>query len=162
MTLQLAEARAQAERHQAALTQAKAYLESMLANLSAGVLAFDEDLHLRAANRSAGAILGIEFAPLVGAAAGRWPAPAPGVAELGQEIAAAFERVGTAQWERQVERALHGRTQLLLLRGSRLPAGAEGGYVVVFDDVTHLAAGATRRGVGRGGAAPGARDSRTR
>src|SRR4029079_5117243 len=45
MTLQLAEARAQAERHQAALTQAKVYLESLLANLSAGVLAFDEELN---------------------------------------------------------------------------------------------------------------------
>jgi len=139
MTQQLADARAQAERHQAALTQAKAYLESLLANLSAGVLAFDEELNLRAANRSAGAILGIEFAPLVGAAAARWPAIAPGVTELGQEIAATFERAGAAQWERQVERPLRGRTQLLLLRGTRLPAGAEGGSVVVFDDITHLA-----------------------
>jgi len=139
MTLQLAEARAQAERHQAALTQAKAYLESLLANLSAGVLAFDEELDLRAANRSAGAILGIDFAPLVGVSAGRWPEIAPGLAELGQEIAATFERAGAAQWERQVERPSRGRTQLLLLRGTRLPAGAEGGCVVVFDDITHLA-----------------------
>ena len=139
MTLQLAEARAQAERHQAALAQAKAYLESLLANLSAGVLAFDEELNLRAANRSAGAILGIDFTPLVGAAATRWPAAAPGVAELGREIAATFERAGSGQWERQVERPLQGRTQLLLLRGTRLPAGAEGGSVVVFDDITHLA-----------------------
>ena len=139
MTLQLAEARAQAERHQAALTQAKAYLESLLANLSAGVLAFDEELNLRAANRSAGAILGIDFEPVVGAQAVRWPAVAAGVPELGQEIAAGFERAGPAQWERQVERALRGRTQLLLLRGTRLPGGAEGGCVVVFDDITHLA-----------------------
>ena len=139
MTQQLAEARAQADRHQAALTQAKAYLESLLANLSAGVLAFDEELNLRAANRSAGAILGIDFAPLVGIAAPRWPEMAPGVPELGREIAAGFERAGTAQWERQAERPLLGRTQLLLMRGTRLPQGAEGGCVVVFDDITHLA-----------------------
>jgi nitrogen fixation/metabolism regulation signal transduction histidine kinase len=139
MTQQLADARAQAERHQAALTQAKVYLESLLANLSAGVLAFDEELNLRAANRSAGAILGLEFAPLVGVAASRWPAIATGVSELGQEIATTFERAGTTQWERQVERPLRDRTQLLLLRGTRLPAGAEGGCVVVFDDITHLA-----------------------
>ncbi len=139
MTLQLAEARAQAERHQAALTQAKAYLESLLANLSAGVLAFDEELNLRAANHSAGTILGIDFTPLLGTAAARWPAAAPGVAGLGQEIVAAFGRAGGTEWEQQVERALHGRTQLLLLRGTRLPRGAEGGSVVVFDDITHLA-----------------------
>ena len=139
MTLQLAEAGAQAERHQAALTQAKAYLESLLANLSAGVLAFDEEQNLRAANHSAGTILGIDFAPLLGVASLRWPATAPGLAELGREIATAFEGASGVEWEKQVERPLHGRTQLLLLRGTRLPRGAEGGCVVVFDDITHLA-----------------------
>jgi len=137
MTQQLAEAYARAERHQAALTQAKVYLESLVAHLSAGVLAFDEELNLRAANRSAGAILGIDFAPLLGTAAGHWPAA--GVGELGREMAAAFARAGAAAWEQQVERSLRGRTQLLLLRGTRLPSGAEGGCVVVFDDITHLA-----------------------
>ncbi len=139
MTLQLAEARAQADRNHAALTQAKAYLESVLANLSAGVLAFDEELNLRAANRSASMILGIDLAPLLGVAAARWPPAAPGVTELGREIAAAFERAGTAEWEQQIERALSGQTQQLLLRGTRLPQDAEGGGVVVFDDITHLA-----------------------
>jgi nitrogen fixation/metabolism regulation signal transduction histidine kinase len=139
MTLQLAEARAQAERHQAALVQAKAYLESVLANLSAGVLAFDEESNLRAANRSAGDILGVDLGPLIGIAAARWPGAAPGLADLGREIAAAFERAGGTEWEQQVERAAHGRNQLLLLRGTRLPQGAEGGSVVVFDDITHLA-----------------------
>ena len=138
MTLQLAEAHARAERHQAALTQAKAYLESLLANLSAGVLAFDEELNLRAANRSAGAILGTDFTPLVGSTPPHWPATA-GLDELGRTVAAAFARSGAGQWEQQVERPLRGRTQLLLLRGTRLPSGSEGGCVVVFDDITHLA-----------------------
>jgi PAS domain S-box-containing protein len=139
MTLQLAEAHALAERHQAALGQAKAYLESLLANLSAGVLAFDEESHLRAANHSAGAILGIDFTPLIGTAVAHWPAATPGVAELGQTIATGFARGGNGEWEQQVERPQLGRTQLLLLRGTRLPAGSEGGSVVVFDDITHLA-----------------------
>ena len=139
MTLQLAEAHAQAERHQAALTQAKAYLESLLANLSAGVLAFDEELNLRAANRSADALLGIDFVPLVGMPPRDWPAAAPAIGDLAREIEAAFARAGNAEWEQQVERSLHSRTQLLLLRGTRLPAGSEGGCVVVFDDITHLA-----------------------
>ena len=139
MTLQLAEARAQAERHQAALAQAKAYLESVLANLSAGVLAFDEELNLRAANRSAGELLGVSIAPLIGVAVARWSGPGAGLAELGRQIAAAFERAGGAEWEQQVERPLHGRTQLLLLRGTRLPQGSAAGSVVVFDDITHLA-----------------------
>jgi nitrogen fixation/metabolism regulation signal transduction histidine kinase len=41
MTQQLGEARAQAEHHRAETEAAQAYLESVLANLSAGVLAFD-------------------------------------------------------------------------------------------------------------------------
>jgi nitrogen fixation/metabolism regulation signal transduction histidine kinase len=139
MTMQLAEARAQAERHAAALVQAKAYLESVLANLSAGVLVFDEELNLRAANRSSGDILGIDFAPLMGIAAARWPELAPGLARLGREIAGEFDRPARREWEQQVEREFRGRTQLLLLRGTRLPQGAEGGSVVVFDDITHLA-----------------------
>jgi nitrogen fixation/metabolism regulation signal transduction histidine kinase len=139
MTMQLAEAHAQTERHQAALSQAKAYLESLLANLSAGVLAFDEELNLRAANRSAGALLGIDFAPLIGTAPASWAEAAPAIGTLGREIAAAFARADSAEWEQQVERPLHSRTQLLLLRGTRLPSGSEGGCVVVFDDITHLA-----------------------
>jgi len=139
MTLQLAEARAEAERHQTELAHAKAYLESILGNLSAGVLAFDEALQLRGANRSAGAILGADFTPLIGVGPQRWTERAPELADLGREIAAAFERAGSGEWEEQLERPSGGATQLLLLRGTRLPQGGEAGCVVVFDDITHLA-----------------------
>jgi nitrogen fixation/metabolism regulation signal transduction histidine kinase len=139
MTLQLTEARATAERNQAELAQAKAYLEGIVANLSAGVLAFDEALELRAANRSAGTILGVDFAPLMGAAPQRWPAIAPGLSELARKISSAFEEAGGREWEQQVERRSRRTNQLLLLRGTQLPQGTERGYVVVFDDITHLA-----------------------
>ena len=58
MTHQLGEAQAQAEHHRQETEAAQAYLESVLANLSAGVLAFDLRFRLRAANRGAQAILG--------------------------------------------------------------------------------------------------------
>ena len=138
MTLQLAEARAMAERHQAELAQAKAYLESIVASLSAGVLAFDEARELRSANRSANTILGIDFAPLMGAAPERWPAMAPGASELAREISAGFQRGDEREWEQQIERRWRGTSQLLLLRGTQLPQGTERGYVVVFDDITHV------------------------
>src|SRR5260221_2823072 len=54
MTQQLGEAQRAAQLNQAQLETAKAYLESILANLSAGVLVFDESLVLRIANNSAG------------------------------------------------------------------------------------------------------------
>jgi two-component system, NtrC family, nitrogen regulation sensor histidine kinase NtrY len=139
MTLQLTEARATAERHQAELAQAKAYLESIVANLSAGVLAFDDALELRAANRSAGTILGVDFASLMGAAPQRWPELAPGLSELARTISTAFEDAGEREWSKQVERRSRNSRQLLLLRGTQLPQSTERGYVVVFDDITHLA-----------------------
>src|SRR6185503_959034 len=52
MTEQLAEARAAALLNQQQLEAAKAYLESILGQLSAGVLSFDEEHRLRSANTS--------------------------------------------------------------------------------------------------------------
>ena len=137
MTVQLAEARAAAERNQDAVTHAKAYLESLLASLSAGVLAFDGELRLRSANPSAAHILACDCTPLVGRTPGDWGAVEPTLAPLAEAIATAF--AGEAgDWEQQVEREASDGIQVLLLRGTRLPEPAETGYVVVFDDVTHL------------------------
>jgi nitrogen fixation/metabolism regulation signal transduction histidine kinase len=138
MTVQLAEARAMAERNQSQLAHAKAHLESILANLSAGVLAFDDRLRLRSANPSAAYILGVDCAPLHGIKLHQWGERDPSLATLGNEIAAAFERAGAKEWEQQVERKTKEERQVLLLRGTRLPQGAETGSVVVFDDITHL------------------------
>ena len=149
MTLQLADARAAAERHEAelaqakafqvGLAQAKAYLEGIVANLSAGVLAFDDAMELRAANRSAGAILGVDFGNIMGAPPERWTEIAPGLSELARTISRAFEDAGDREWSQQVERRSRNSRQLLHLRGTQLPQGTERGYVVVFDDITHLA-----------------------
>ncbi len=138
MTLQLAEARAEGQRKEGELANAKAQLESLLANLSAGVLAFDDALRLRSANRSAHDILGLDCGPLIGRELGAWDALDQSLAPLSQAIRTAFTALERGQWEQQVEREARDGTQVLLLRGSPLPTGAETGYVVVFDDVTHL------------------------
>ncbi|MBI3936663.1 MAG: HAMP domain-containing protein [Betaproteobacteria bacterium] len=137
MTQQLGEARAQAERNQAQVAQAKAYLESILANLSTGVLAFDAELRLRAANRSAGNILGVDLTPLIDRGLAHWAEGARQLAEFAHAIGTGFA-AADKEWEKQVERTDARGPQVLLIRGTRLPAGAEAGYVVVFDDVTHL------------------------
>lgn len=138
MTLQLAEARAQAERNQAEVAHAKAYLEGILANLSAGVLAFDDNMRLRSANPSAVHILGVELAPLVGRELHSWGERDAALAVLADTVSGAFGRAGYTEWEKQVERQVGGGTQVLLLRGTRLPQGTARGAVVVFDDITHL------------------------
>jgi nitrogen fixation/metabolism regulation signal transduction histidine kinase len=53
MTRQLSEARIAVERNRAALEQSKSYLESILANLTAGVFVFDRQFRLTTANAGA-------------------------------------------------------------------------------------------------------------
>jgi PAS domain S-box-containing protein len=137
MTVQLAEARATAERNQEALAHAKAYLESILANLSAGVLAFDGEMRLRSANPSAAQILGTPLEPLVDRTLAEWSLHEASLAPLAHEIATAFDG-GDGEWEHQIEREAAGGTQVLLVRGTRLPSPGETGCIVVFDDITHL------------------------
>jgi PAS domain S-box-containing protein len=141
MTGQLEDARSLAERNQAEVVQSKAYLESILAHLSAGVLVFDEKLSLRSANPSASAILGLKSEGLLGLTARRWGDVDSTLAVLGAEITNGFVEAGDAEWERQAERKTQTGEQHLLLRGKRLPRGVRGadsGFVVVFDDVTHV------------------------
>jgi nitrogen fixation/metabolism regulation signal transduction histidine kinase len=134
MTAQLGQARASAEANREQVEAARAYLENILANLSAGVLTFDERFRLLVANAGAGAILGENLAhregtPLAGSAT---------LDALAPVIGAAFAGSGEGSWQREIELAERG--QVILARGSRLPAPAGGGYVVVFDDITQLIA----------------------
>lgn len=136
MTRQLGEARSDTERHRAELEAARGYLESILANLSAGVLVFDRDFRLRTVNEGACTILGEDFVDLIGLPPETWVRQQV----LGEFIRAQFAAIDEAEWQAQLElERANGMPQVLLLRGSRLPAGS-GGDVVVFDDVTGLIA----------------------
>lgn len=136
MTHQLGEARAQAEHHRLEMEAAQAYLESVLANLSAGVLAFDLRFRLRAANRGALAILDDDLSGFEQTRLQDWPRHET----LAAAIMEGFARRGD-EWQEQLEIARpDGMPQALLVRGTALPASGGGGYVVVFDDITRLIA----------------------
>jgi nitrogen fixation/metabolism regulation signal transduction histidine kinase len=137
MTMQLAEARGEAQRNQEQLAAAKTYLESVLGNLSAGVMSFDAGNRLISANLSARQILGVDFDALIDTCPVEWPAREPRLSAVVDPIREAFEQDRLETWERQVEFTGLTGTQVLLLRGTRL-GGAESGLVVVFDDITRL------------------------
>jgi nitrogen fixation/metabolism regulation signal transduction histidine kinase len=101
-----------------ALESAKARLENILATLSAGVLVFDGTVALSISNQGAKAILGAE---LEGFAA---------------EMREQFRAHGVQAWQQQVE--LKGTGKTLMVRGTALAQDPEGGYVLVFDDITQL------------------------
>ena len=132
MTTQLADARRETEKHRDALEAARTYLESVLANLSAGVLAFDVDFRLKAANRGAVQILADDLARFEDETLGQWPRQQI----FAQSILQGFRDKG-AEWQQELElEGAQGNAKTLLVRGSTLPT--RGGYVVVFDDITQL------------------------
>jgi nitrogen fixation/metabolism regulation signal transduction histidine kinase len=154
MTMQLADARAAVERNRQALEDAKAYLESVLANMSAGVMVLDEQLRLVTFNASANRILHQDLA----AFQGHIFASIDSVASFSQPIVDAFsnQNAQTAgenvdpvgqYWQQQIEipRRMMGEDGdgdiTLLARGGRLPVGSGSGYVVVFDDISDLISG---------------------
>ena len=137
MTRQLNDARRDTERHRAELESARAYLESILANLSAGVMVFDSHFLLRTVNQGAQTILDDDLDGLFAEQVDAWPRQQV----LGKAIRDAFAENGSKEWEAQIEIGHDGgMPQILHMRGTQLPEDSNGGYVVVFDDVTQLVA----------------------
>ncbi|MEJ5209112.1 ATP-binding protein [Denitratimonas sp. CY0512] len=133
MTRELELARARANASAEETERQRAFLETVLAHLSSGVLVVDGSLQLRSMNAAARQMLGL--AP---DRHGTWPltelrriAPraAPLVTVLLQRL-----REGAREWREEV--ALDSDDdgpRVLLLRGARLP---DEGAVAVFDDAT--------------------------
>jgi nitrogen fixation/metabolism regulation signal transduction histidine kinase len=138
MTAQLADAKAKTEESQRATEMTRAYLESVLSNLSSGVLAFDERHRLRTANPSAAVILQQPFAELSGSPLSEWGGRLPALAPLAELVAEGFRTAREGQWQREATLSVAGQARTLLLRGTRLPGSPVPGYVVVFDDVSEL------------------------
>ena len=138
MTMQLADAQADAERNQQQVAAAKAYLESVLGNLSAGVMSFDADFRLRSANLSAEQILGVGVSELIGSHPDEWANREPSLAAVGNALCQALVERRDESWEAQVQVSGSAGQQVLLLRGSKLSAGTETGMVMVFDDITRM------------------------
>jgi nitrogen fixation/metabolism regulation signal transduction histidine kinase len=153
MVRQLDDARGSVEKNRAALVAANTYLESILSNLSAGVLVFDDGFRLVTANDGAARILSTPLAARLGH---RFADPAPTITgpgdtslrALGTAIEASFAdpaTVGT-DWQRQIELDIREESDplVVLARGSRCPVGSgadrRDGYLVVFDDMTDVIA----------------------
>ncbi|MFN3566150.1 MAG: ATP-binding protein [Burkholderiaceae bacterium] len=142
MTRQLAEARDAVEARSRELENARAYLERVLTNLSAGVVVLDKDHRLVTANHGASRILGLALTPHVGEP---FSSLVPAMAE---QIAGAFadQQLSASpkdSWQQQMQvpragAAAGSEPLALLARGSRLPLEDGPGYVVVFDDITQV------------------------
>ncbi len=140
MTLQLGTAREQAERGVRQLEAARTRLQTILDNLSAGVIMFDRQRHIDTVNPGATRILRAPMSAWVG----RDLADVPGLADF---AVAVWQRFDLHQshpedgerdlWQESFELQVGDRDDsiTLLVRGAMLPGQAR---LMVFDDITEV------------------------
>ena len=138
MTQQLSEAKQASEQQQREVESAKGHLESVLTHLSSGVLALDDELRLRSVNTSAAQILAAPLREMQRMSLSQIAEKHSLLRPFCHTIMEAFGETNNGEWQRQIERLSKNGNQILLMRGTRLPQGGDAGYVVVFDDVSHL------------------------
>ncbi len=100
------------------------FIETVLAEVSAGVVGVDAKGRITAANRQATALLGL-----------RGQSRGKRLAEAAPEVAAVLEQAGRgAEAETEIDVVRGRETHRLRVRASRI----EGGLVLTFDDITRL------------------------
>ena len=151
MTQALKKASAEAEESRAELQAQGEYLETVLGNLSSGVMTLDNQCRVITGNAASKQILGIPESfslSLESSAPGGHPLEkilnyAPFLSNFTDAISHQVQK-GRSRWQQEVRIDRPGSPLVLLMRGSRLPLialpgeNAQYGYVVVFDDVTIL------------------------
>lgn len=144
MTEQLSEARSLVQRSLAQLEAARTNLQTILDNLTAGVIVFDREGHIDTVNPGATRILRLP----VSAYRGRLLSEVPGLQEFAAAVAQRFElHRGSPEagerdhWQDAFDlqtTTAHGRENdkiTLLVRGASMP---HAGQLMVFDDITEV------------------------
>lgn len=134
MTGQLADAREQVSRTVAELDAARTHLQTILDNLTAGVLVFDAEGRIETVNPGATRILRLPLSAYVG----RSLAEVPGLADFAAALDQRFERdIERELWQESFELPLDPKQDplTLLVRGAPLPKSSR---LVVFDDISEV------------------------
>ncbi len=139
MTQRLAQARDEAFRSQLEVENQRAYLETLLGNLTSGVLSFDADHRLHTANQAADKILNVELAAYRGAPLSALAAEQHHLVSFVEMLQEKLEQAQT-MWQEAITLLGPNGRQELLCRGTPLLTivGARSGTVMVFDDMTDL------------------------
>jgi nitrogen fixation/metabolism regulation signal transduction histidine kinase len=144
MTRQLDDATKATERNRIRVEAARAYLETILAHLTSGVLAISEHSELRTFNLTATNILGISLVPYENKPFTEIGRDHEFLYEFIEVIQLHFEATklkenAKLELNKQLEIKGSQGKQYILMRATRIPIGAGNGFVVVFDDVTTMA-----------------------
>jgi nitrogen fixation/metabolism regulation signal transduction histidine kinase len=139
MTRRLAKSRDETRAASLEVEHQRAYLETVLANLTAGVISFSPEHKIRTANQAIYRILHVPVSHFAGQTLQDISAKHSELARLLDTIQKLLEQAEDIWEQRFAFFGPNGR-QELLCRGTLLfsPAGDKVGAIVVFDDVTDL------------------------
>lgn len=145
MTRRLARSRDETRRSQQQVEDQRRYLETVLSQLSTGVLTLDENGRLFTSNKAASQILCVELHEESGKTLEEISERNPDLQPLEQALQAHVRNVGAGapqgqDWREEVLLLGPSGRQILMCSGTPLSAsgGFFAGQVVVFDDVTDL------------------------
>lgn len=145
MTRRLARARDETRRSQQQVEDQRRYLETVLSQLSTGVLTLDESARVFTSNKAASQILGVKLNDESGETLGGISRRHPHLHPLEHALQARVENADPSStlgddWREEV--ILLGPNGRQILMCSSTPLSASGGFfaghVIVFDDVTDL------------------------
>ncbi len=145
MTQQLADARSAVQRSMSQVNASHANLQTILDNLTAGVIVLDVGGRLQSSNPGANSILRAPLEDYLGQPLGQ----VPGLEEFAKEVLAQFADYLSnnntpqtlAHWQQSFElhAAGHGASDnaiTLIARGAKMPGTEE--YLLVFDDISDM------------------------
>jgi nitrogen fixation/metabolism regulation signal transduction histidine kinase len=139
MTQRLASARREASHSQAQVEAERTNLEVILARLSTGVLALEDDMRIRTANQASGAILSVDLENRAGESLIEVAKGHPLLEQL-VDVARVHMTAGETEWREQIVLRGDVGRRVLTCACTTLPGDEDhaAGYVIVFDDITAL------------------------
>jgi nitrogen fixation/metabolism regulation signal transduction histidine kinase len=139
MTKQLATADEEARSSQQQVESERGKLETILARLSTGVISLETDMRIRTANQASSAILGSDLETHLGESLVTLAENQPLLSQFVVVSQSHLER-GESDWREQIVLRSEVGRRVLMCACAALPGehDEQGGYVVVFDDITAL------------------------
>ncbi len=146
MTKRLRRAREETTRSQQAVERERERLSIILARLTTGVISIGRDLVLRSANHAAGSILGVDLDQGIGQPLAALADENSRYARFVGEVTARLAK-GEEEWREQMDlKPEMSGARVLVCACTPLPgddhaeseAERQGGYVIVFDDISAL------------------------
>lgn len=139
MTQALKDAQDSNDTSQRQLAEQKAFLETVMDNITSGVITLNHQHHLQTYNQNAGNILDLSLNPKHDLAL-----PADNPSDSYEELLQALHphlSANAPNWQQEVTLSRFGSRKVLMCHGSRLPdirQRSRGGHVIVFDDITEF------------------------